>query len=114
MDLKLLTRKELTKLKDDIVKALKTVEARERRNARKAAEKAAAAFGFSLAEISDEKKPAAKQAGKRKKKKPAKAASKPKYRNPANPDQTWSGKGRRPRWYVEAVESGTDPDSMLI
>jgi len=30
----------------------------------------------------------------------------PKYRNPADKTETWSGKGRRPRWFVTAVRSG--------
>jgi DNA-binding protein H-NS len=29
-----------------------------------------------------------------------------KYRNPADPAQTWSGRGKRPRWYQAAVDAG--------
>jgi DNA-binding protein H-NS len=29
-----------------------------------------------------------------------------KYRNPANPIQTWSGRGKRPAWVNEALASG--------
>ncbi len=25
------------------------------------------------------------------------------YRNPANPDETWTGRGRRPQWLVERL-----------
>lgn len=35
----------------------------------------------------------------------------PKYRNPKNPSETWTGRGRRPRWMVEA---GGDPKRFLI
>lgn len=38
----------------------------------------------------------------------------PKYRNPANRDEVWSGRGRRPRWFVELVDKGTDPGKLLI
>lgn len=39
----------------------------------------------------------------------------PKYRNPANADQTWSGRGKRPLWFVQALKKrGTTADSLLI
>ena len=30
----------------------------------------------------------------------------PKFRNPARPDQTWSGRGKRPRWLTELLNAG--------
>jgi DNA-binding protein H-NS len=30
----------------------------------------------------------------------------PKYRNPSAPGETWSGRGKRPKWLVKALESG--------
>ena len=38
----------------------------------------------------------------------------PKYRNPDNPDQTWTGKGMRPGWFVAAQERGITREDMLI
>jgi len=29
----------------------------------------------------------------------------PKYRNPANPIETWSGRGRKPRWMTAAIKA---------
>lgn len=44
-----------------------------------------------------------------------KAAVAPKYRNPENPAQTWSGRGKRPLWFSEALKKkGVTTDSMLI
>ncbi|UGB45437.1 H-NS histone family protein [Frateuria edaphi] len=44
-----------------------------------------------------------------------KAAVAPKYRNPENPAQTWSGRGKRPLWLSEALKKkGVTADSMLI
>jgi DNA-binding protein H-NS len=37
-----------------------------------------------------------------------------KYRNPANPAQTWSGKGRRPVWFLEAEKKGVKREAMEI
>ena len=30
----------------------------------------------------------------------------PKYRNPSNPFETWSGRGRQPRWLAAALKCG--------
>jgi DNA-binding protein H-NS len=38
----------------------------------------------------------------------------PKYRNPKDPSQTWTGKGRRPKWYLEALDAGVSPEDMRI
>lgn len=38
----------------------------------------------------------------------------PKYRHPADPQVTWSGRGKRPAWFIEATEAGVAPESMLI
>jgi len=112
-DLKSMTAKDLTKLKKDVSKALATAETRMRKEALKAAEKAAAKFGYSLVELSDEKKPKAK-AKKKPAKGKAKAKVKPKYRNPADPEQTWSGRGRRPLWINAALNDGADISDLEI
>ena len=39
---------------------------------------------------------------------------KPKYRNPKNPGETWSGRGRQPRWYTAAIRAGKRESSLLI
>ena len=36
----------------------------------------------------------------------AKPKSPPKYRNPDDPEKTWSGKGRKPGWIVEGLANG--------
>jgi DNA-binding protein H-NS len=44
-----------------------------------------------------------------------KSAVAPKYRNPSNHEQTWSGRGKRPFWFVEALRRrGVTADSLLI
>jgi DNA-binding protein H-NS len=40
--------------------------------------------------------------------------SPPKYRNPENPDQTWTGKGRKPGWLVAALDSGKNIKELEI
>jgi DNA-binding protein H-NS len=38
----------------------------------------------------------------------------PKYFNPSAPFQTWSGRGKQPRWFIAALGSGQKPDDLLI
>lgn len=38
----------------------------------------------------------------------------PKYRNPANPEQTWTGRGKRPRWFSEALAQGRKESDLAI
>ena len=38
----------------------------------------------------------------------------PKYRNPKNPAETWTGRGRQPRWLVAEIGRGKKIDSFLI
>lgn len=36
-----------------------------------------------------------------------------KYRNPANAANTWTGRGRKPAWFVEALAAGTKAEDLL-
>ncbi|MGZ9032950.1 MAG: H-NS histone family protein [Rhodospirillales bacterium] len=38
----------------------------------------------------------------------------PKYRNPDNPEETWSGRGRQPRWVQAALAEGETLDDLAI
>jgi DNA-binding protein H-NS len=38
----------------------------------------------------------------------------PKYRNPQNPDETWAGRGLRPKWLTAAIKGGKSADDFLI
>jgi len=42
------------------------------------------------------------------------SAVQPKYRNPADPMATWSGRGRKPLWVVAFLESGGSLEDCLI
>ncbi|MEO8529722.1 MAG: H-NS histone family protein [Deltaproteobacteria bacterium] len=65
------------------------------RDARLELEELAKKHGFSLSELASVKKPRAKR-----------APSTVIYKNPKNPDQTWTGRGRKPLWVVGALSSG--------
>jgi DNA-binding protein H-NS len=38
----------------------------------------------------------------------------PKYRNPGEPSETWSGRGKRPRWLVAALKTGRTIEEFAI
>lgn len=40
--------------------------------------------------------------------------AKPKFRNPADHAQTWSGRGKRPRWFSAALTAGKKEKDLLI
>ena len=97
IDLSKLSEKELLKLQVEVDKALKDFEKTKREAARKAAEAAAKKHGFSLTDLVGGGRGKAKKA-------PAPA----KYRNPSDPAQTWSGRGRQPGWIKDAIKAGKD------
>lgn len=114
MDIKSLSLPELRKLVVRVEKAIVAEEKRLKKAALAEIKSVAQKHGLSLAEIAGaEKAPAKKaKAAKGKKKKTNKVA--PKYRNPEDADQTWSGRGLRPRWVVAAMDSGKTLDDIAI
>ena len=100
IELDRLSKEELQKLKSDVDKALKTIDSRRKAEAKKAAEHAAKEYGFSLDELLG-------GTGKGSK-------SMPKYANPADPSQTWTGRGRKPNWVINALDAGKPLDQLKI
>jgi DNA-binding protein H-NS len=37
-----------------------------------------------------------------------------KYRNPDNPEETWAGRGRKPKWVEDHLARGASIDDLLI
>lgn len=44
----------------------------------------------------------------------ARSGSAAKYRNPDNPKQTWTGRGRKPKWFEAAIKAGKPESAMLV
>ena len=38
----------------------------------------------------------------------------PKYQNPSTPTETWSGRGKQPRWLVSALKAGSSIEDFRI
>ena len=37
-----------------------------------------------------------------------------KYRNPDNPDETWTGRGKKPEWFEAALQRGLTQTEMVV
>ena len=92
-DLEALSLTELKKMQKDIAKAISTYEDRQKAEARAKVEAFARDLGYSLAELVGTET------------KIARAPAPAKYRHPENTALTWSGRGRRPQWFVDALEA---------
>ena len=44
----------------------------------------------------------------------ARGAVAPKYRNPDNPNETWAGRGLKPRWLAAAIKGGKSLENFAI
>jgi DNA-binding protein H-NS len=44
----------------------------------------------------------------------ARGAVPPKYRNPENADETWAGRGLKPRWLTAAIKAGKTIEDFAI
>lgn len=75
----------------------------EREAARKAAEDAIKSFGFTLEDIFGNPMRAAPATRKR-----GESVGVPKFRNPENKDETWTGRGRKPRWFAALDAEGQE------
>jgi DNA-binding protein H-NS len=80
--------------------------------AREQIQKIAADVGMSVEELMGLKK--ASPAGKPAKKGGTGKKVDAKYRNPKNPEETWSGRGRKPVWLQAELDKGKKLESFAI
>lgn len=114
-----MSRAELIELRAQLDKAISAAGERDRQRALKAAEELAREHGFSLAELvpgggAKGRAAGGKRGGGSKAAATSPAPSDARYRNPENPDQTWSGRGRRPQWVHEATANGQELADLEI
>jgi DNA-binding protein H-NS len=71
--------------------------------------------GISATQIADALKGGKARPAKAGNKKPGAPRGKvaPKYRNPANAEQTWTGRGRMPLWVQELSKTGTLESALI-
>ena len=102
IDLSKLSLDELKTLRKNVEKEIKDFKSRARTAALKDLQAVAKKHGLSVEEIVG------------KKGKARKAAAPAKYRNPADASQTWSGRGRQPVWFKEAIGKGKSAKRLEI
>lgn len=101
LDFDTMSLDELKRLKKELDKAIANYDDRRKVEARRDLEEKAREYGFSLSELARAKTT-------------KRGTVAPKYRNPGNPEQTWTGRGRQPVWFREAVEAGTERNDLKI
>ncbi len=102
IDINGLSLKELKELQSQVAKSIANFEDRKKKEAVAELEEFARAKGFTLAELTG--------VTVQRKRSPAVA----KYANPADSSDTWSGRGRKPRWFAAALSAGKQPEEMAI
>ncbi|MDQ5768133.1 H-NS histone family protein [Thiothrix subterranea] len=104
VDISNLSVAELEKLKGSIDSAIANRRDGELLSLREAIEDMVDRSGFTLEEVIEvmQARPAKKR------------IVKAKYSNPNNPEQTWSGRGRKPGWVEEWISTGHDLNDCLI
>jgi DNA-binding protein H-NS len=102
-DLETLSLKELRQLQKDVESAINDYKDREKRRAIAEVEAFARERGVNPADL-------AAFLGRKGKK----SLGAPKYANPADPSQTWTGRGRKPGWVIEALAAGRPLDDLSL
>ncbi len=101
-NLNTLSLKELKELQSQVGKAISGFEDRKKKETLAELQEIARAKGFTWEELTG--------ASVVRRRAPATA----KYANPANKSDTWSGRGRKPRWFIGALASGKHPDELAV
>lgn len=97
-----MSQDELKALKKRVDHALETVVERKKEAARKQLEEHAREMGFKLEDLLETKP------------RKARKTVAPKYRNPEDPEQTWTGRGRKPKWVEAYLDNGGSLDAIAI
>lgn len=105
IDLNQLSLRELKDIQARVAKAISSYEDRKRKEVYAELEAKAKEMGYSLNELMTAAP--ARANGKR-------SHGEAKFANPANSADTWTGRGRKPRWFLEAIAAGRSEDDLLI
>ena len=104
MDLSNLSSPELRGLQEQIKRELKQREGRDKQKAREQIFTIAQQVGVPLKELLIGFPGTRNKGGK----------VEARYRNPANPAEQWTGRGRQPKWVKDWVDAGKSMDGLRI
>jgi len=119
INLREMPKNELVKLQGRITAELKKHDVLDRKKAASAVKDVLSKFGMTLPDIVDffPNKPGPKTGSKHKKKRKITTASTPgpaRYQDPNDEANKWTGKGRRPVWFLDAMAAGHTPEDLEI
>ena len=100
---------ELRELLRNVQEALDRLVAKRARSTLKEAKRMAAEVGYEITFVK-----VGKTEGKKGKPQSLRSPVLPKFRNPDNPDETWSGRGRQPEWVQAALAGGETLSDLAI
>jgi DNA-binding protein H-NS len=103
VNLEKFSHKDLLELQRDVATAINRRRSEEMTELKRKMAEMANASGFDFNEL---------MGGKRTSKKGSPAIVK--FRNPKDPSQTWTGRGRKPTWMVEALKKGQKMETFAI
>ncbi len=86
---------QLRQLEQDVAVEIKRRLSKEKLNAKKQILELASAHHINLANLT-------------------KTSNSPQYRNPDNQFETWGGRGRKPKWLLDAMAAGKSLDELKI
>ena len=101
-NLETLSLKELRQLQKGLAKAISSYEDRHKAEARAKLDAIAKEMGYSFADLIGVEV------------KTTRAPAVAKYRHPKNAAVTWSGRGRKPQWFADHINSGKDPSDLAV
>lgn len=101
LDVESMTLKELIELEGRVKKAISTAKERERVEIKQKIEELATNSGFSVNELFSGRSTKGKTVA-------------PKYMNPENKAETWTGRGRKPRWLAAKLDQGAKLEDFAI
>lgn len=102
LNLDAMSLKELRQLQKDLTKAISTYEDRHKSEALAKLEMVAKEMGYSLSELIGAEM------------KTTRAPAAAKYRHPESARLTWSGRGRKPRWFEDYINAGKNPSELAV
>lgn len=106
LDLKSMSLNDLERLRADLDTAIEEARRRKKDSALEAMKTAAKSFGFTMEELIGTAKVGPKSVSR--------ANRRIKYRDPEQPENEWSGRGRRPEWLHEALEAGKKLEDFAV
>lgn len=111
-DIDSLSLEDLRGLRARVDRAISSFQDRKRKEAMAAVEQAAREHGFALNELTG--KTGGRKGRRTSEGAASRSAGEAKYAHPEDNTQTWSGRGRRPRWVSEHLDGGGSLEDLAL